>query len=111
VIRVLVCYGRPEDPEAFDRHYFDVHVPLASALPGLREFRVSLGQIAVGGERADTEGPYLIASLAWDSAEEHEASLASPEGRATTADLDNFATGGWWLWQYEEQPAGDRVAG
>ena len=104
MIRVLVCYGAPTDRREFDRYYFDVHVPLASALPGLRDYSVSSGEIVASGDRA----PYLIASLAWDSPQALEESLSSPAGAAVTADLDNFASGGWWLWRYEERPAGDR---
>ncbi|MBJ7352182.1 MAG: EthD family reductase, partial [Rhodococcus sp.] len=37
-VRVAVCYGMPEDPAAFDRHYAEVHVPLARAVPGLVDF-------------------------------------------------------------------------
>jgi uncharacterized protein (TIGR02118 family) len=28
---------RPEDVEAFERHYAEVHAPLAAAIPGLRK--------------------------------------------------------------------------
>lgn len=108
MIRVLVCYGTPEDPEAFQRHYFDVHVPLVWKMPGLRDYTVSSGDVV---STADG-GPYLIASLAWDSADDLAADMGSPEGAAVTADVENFATGGWWLWQYEEQPTdADRSAG
>ena len=33
--RMLVVYRTPNDPEAFDEHYFGVHVPMARQLPGL----------------------------------------------------------------------------
>jgi uncharacterized protein (TIGR02118 family) len=36
-----VLYDRPDDPEAFDRHYRDVHIPLARKIPGLRRYTVS----------------------------------------------------------------------
>jgi len=39
--RVAVCYGRPTDPEAFDKYYNEIHVPLASAVPGLSDFTFS----------------------------------------------------------------------
>jgi uncharacterized protein (TIGR02118 family) len=26
--RMVVVYKTPRDPKAFDRHYFDVHVPI-----------------------------------------------------------------------------------
>lgn len=33
--KVVVCYGHPEDSDAFDAHYRDVHIPLARRIPGL----------------------------------------------------------------------------
>jgi uncharacterized protein (TIGR02118 family) len=38
MVRFLVLYDQPEDPEAFDRHYREVHIPLAKKLPGLRRY-------------------------------------------------------------------------
>ena len=36
VHRLLVSYGRPDDPEAFDAYYRDVHAPLTLQLPRRR---------------------------------------------------------------------------
>ena len=36
--RVTVCYGKPSDPAAFDRHYATVHAPLVRLVPGLSGF-------------------------------------------------------------------------
>jgi uncharacterized protein (TIGR02118 family) len=98
MMRMIVGYGAPEDPAAFHRHYDEVHVPLVWTLPGLREYRVSRGDI--GSPAGDA--PYLVASLAWDSAAEMDAALGSPEGARVSADVEVFASGGWWLWTYEE---------
>jgi uncharacterized protein (TIGR02118 family) len=34
--RFLALYKTPPDPEAFDRHYHQTHIPLIRRLPGLR---------------------------------------------------------------------------
>ena len=34
---------------AFDKHYFDAHVPIAKKIPGLRKFEVSRGPVATLG--------------------------------------------------------------
>ncbi len=34
---MIVIYKHPANPEAFDEHYFGVHIPLAKKLPGLRK--------------------------------------------------------------------------
>ena len=89
VVRFLVVYDEPTDPEAFDRHYREVHVPLTRRLPGLRRFSISGEAAAVRGEPA-----HLVAELEWDDLDALRAAFASPEGRATAADVANLATSG-----------------
>ena len=88
---IVVLYKTPTDPAAFDKYYVDTHIPLAKKLPGLRKYVISKGPIATPG------GPsavYLIATLSFDSMAAIGAAFASPEGKATAADLPKFATGG-----------------
>src|SRR5215211_1018109 len=40
VIRFLITYDTPADPEAFDRHYHEMHAPLARRLPGVLDYTV-----------------------------------------------------------------------
>jgi len=86
---VIVSYGKPESPEAFDRHYADVHVPLVRAMPQLLGFEHSRGPIV-----GDGDTPYLIAILRFASEDALQTSMASPEGKAAVDDLKNFASGG-----------------
>ena len=59
--RFVVMYDTPSDIEAFERHYREVHIPLAKQLPGLRRYTVSHDATPVIGE------PYhLVAMLDWD---------------------------------------------
>jgi len=89
--KVYALYKTPADPAAFERYYFDRHVPLAKTIPGLRSYEVTRGTIAAMGGPA----PYhLIATLSFDSRAAVDAALASPQGQATARDLGNFATGG-----------------
>ena len=39
--RMVVVYKTPEDIKAFNRHYFEKHVPIAKKRPGLRKYEVS----------------------------------------------------------------------
>lgn len=89
--RVIVLYGTPEDPVAFDRHYAEVHTPLTTAMPKLAGFEISRGPVTAA---PDDEAPYLVATLSYACDEDLAASLASPEGQAAVADLANFASGG-----------------
>jgi uncharacterized protein (TIGR02118 family) len=80
--RLLALYETPTDPEAFDRHYREVHIPLGRRLPGLRRYTVSRDLAAVRGGTPY----YLVAELEWDTMDELHAAFASPEGRTTAAD-------------------------
>ncbi len=96
--KVLVMYNQPADPAAFDKYYFETHVPIADKIPGLRSGTVNQGPVVgvTGGS-----APYLIAELHFDSMEDLQAAMASPEGRAAAADLANFATGGATILAFE----------
>jgi uncharacterized protein (TIGR02118 family) len=78
--RFLAFYETPADPEAFDRHYRQIHIPLLRQLPGLRQY--------TGRDVAALRGApcYLIAELEWETMDELRAAFASPAGRATAAD-------------------------
>jgi uncharacterized protein (TIGR02118 family) len=90
MVRFLVLYSQPDDPGAFDRHYREVHIPLAKKLPGLRRYTVSRNIGAVRGG----EPYYLVAELDWDDMESMRAAFRSPEGRATAEDVPKFAPAG-----------------
>ena len=94
---LLVQYGVPVDPAAFDRYYRETHVPLAKTIPGLREYTISDGPVSALTGTA----PHLVALLVFDSADALQAAFASAEGQATAADLVNFATGGVSMFVYE----------
>jgi uncharacterized protein (TIGR02118 family) len=88
---VVAMYRMPSDPAAFNRYYFETHVPIARKIPGLRAYEITVGPILALGNAA----PYhLIATLRFDSMAVIQSALASPEGQATSADLANFADGG-----------------
>lgn len=77
---LFACYREPADRQAFDQHYADNHSALGLALPGLRSFT---GTHPTPGADGSAPEYYLIG-----------AGLASPQGVAAVADLDNFAGAG-----------------
>ena len=81
--RMLVIYKTPKDIAAFEKHYWDVHIPLAKGLPGLRKYEVSRGPIAVVSGDTNT---YLIATLYFDSMEAIKEAFASECGQACAKD-------------------------
>jgi uncharacterized protein (TIGR02118 family) len=89
--RLLAVYETPADPAAFDRHYRDVHIPLARRLPGLRRYTIGRDVTPVRGG-----APFhLVAELEWETMEQLRSAFSPPEGRATAADaahLEELAT-------------------
>jgi uncharacterized protein (TIGR02118 family) len=94
--RVLIQYGRPSDSEAFEQYYRDVHVPLARSIPGLVRFQTGHAE-----PLDDTDAPYLVVTLDFESFEAFAAGLQSPEGVAAVADMPRFASGGASLSHYD----------
>jgi uncharacterized protein (TIGR02118 family) len=89
--QLLVMYRTPKDPAAFDRYYFETHIPIARKMPGIRKYEVSQGPVATPA------GPspfHLIATLHFDTLAAIRNAFASAEGQAAAADVQNFATGG-----------------
>lgn len=87
--KLYAIYQQPADAAAFDRYYFDKHLPLAKTIPGLRSYEVTRGDVmGMTGKHS----VYLVATLEFDSLEAIGAAMASPQGQATAADLANFAS-------------------
>jgi uncharacterized protein (TIGR02118 family) len=98
--RVVAMYKPPKDPVAFDKYYFATHVPIAKRIPGLRKYEVSRGAVA---SPAGASGVHLVAILHFDDMAVIERALTSPEGQATVADLQNFATGGVGILMFDQR--------
>ena len=91
MVKAVVLYGTPEDPDAFERYYADTHTALAKAIPGLQRFEAARGVGTPDGGAA----PYQrIAELSFADMDALQAGLGSEEGQAAVNDIPNFATGG-----------------
>ena len=91
MIKLLVLYGHPRDPAAFDRYYQEVHIPLAKRMKGLKKWTIG----KVQGTPDGSPSPYYyVAELTMESRAAFDELLASPEGKAAVADVPNYATGG-----------------
>jgi uncharacterized protein (TIGR02118 family) len=85
---MVVIYKQPADVKAFEKHYFETHIPLARKLPGLRKYEVSRGPVTVVAGPRDV---HLIGTLHFDDLDAIKNAFASPEGRAAAADRQLFA--------------------
>ena len=87
--RFIVLWGTPQDPVEFDRHYREVHIPLARKILGLRRYTLSRDEAAIRGGKPY----YRVAELDFDDVTAMREGFASPAGQATAADVAVMAAG------------------
>ena len=105
MLRLLVLYGHPHNPAAFDKYYRETHIPIAQRMQGLKKWTIG----KVGGTPDGQPAPYYyVADLYLENRAALDALLASPEGQAAVADVPNYATGGvtFLLTEVEEVACG-----
>jgi uncharacterized protein (TIGR02118 family) len=91
MVKLVVAYGAPQDPAAFEQHYASTHTPIVHKIPNLQRFEAG----KVLGTPDGSPAPYFwIAELSFDDVPTLQAAMASPEGAAAAADVPNFASGG-----------------
>jgi uncharacterized protein (TIGR02118 family) len=88
--RLIALYNVPDDADAFDAHYRDVHSAIVARYPNLRDVRLTR-PVGVAGRST----PYhLMAEMVFDTAADLDAALMSEAGAASAKDLRNFAGAG-----------------
>lgn len=87
--KMIAIYKTPKDPAAFDKHYYEIHVPLAKRLPGLIKYETNKGAVTTitGGV-----SPYLIGTLYFEDLDAIKNAFASEVGRACAADRRRLAS-------------------
>ncbi|MGH8987860.1 MAG: EthD family reductase [Acidimicrobiales bacterium] len=76
-VKLVALWSTPEDPEGFETHYRDTHVPLVAKLPALKG--------AVASKALD--GPYYrMAELLFEDANDLQTAMKSTEGQALVDD-------------------------
>lgn len=84
--KLIMVYEKPKDVEGFEKHYFDVHVPLGRKIPNIKNESIHR---VVQTQNSNRE-LYLIIELEFDSVETIVKSLASPEAKVAEADGPNL---------------------
>jgi uncharacterized protein (TIGR02118 family) len=88
--RMIAIYKTPKDTAAFDKHYFEVHIPMAKKLPGLIKYDVGRSPIMSTTGHSDI---YCIGTLHFENMDAIKKAFASPEGQACAADRRILAPG------------------
>ena len=86
--KLVAVYKTPTDVEAFEKHYFETHIPLAKKMPGFKRYEVSKRPVSVVAGPGDV---FLIGTIHFEDLEALKNAFASPEGRACAADRRVFA--------------------
>ena len=88
--KIIVLFGKPTDPELFDKQYWQDHVPMAKQMPGLKKYTVHK---VVGAPRGDPVY-YQVAELEFENMDNLKSALASQAGRDSGRHSVKIATGG-----------------
>jgi uncharacterized protein (TIGR02118 family) len=87
MIKILVLYPWPEDPEHFRRHYLARHLPLCRDIPGILHSYYTFEPRSLGVQSKW----FCIYEAEFDSADALEEALKAPEMLRASADIQNYS--------------------
>jgi len=88
-MKLLALYATPKDIDAFEKAYFDTHLPLIEKVPGLQHVKVlHINRVVVG-----TRAPFMITEMDFADSDARKTAMKSPEMAAAGENLDTFAAG------------------
>jgi uncharacterized protein (TIGR02118 family) len=87
-MKLVALYRQPEDPPAFDRAYYDTHLPLLEQVPGLLRKELTRFTRTIMGEEF-----YLMAVMHFEDEAALKSGMRSPEMAAAGENLNSFAEG------------------
>ena len=88
-MKLIALYNTPPDPEAFERAYFETHVPLLKKVPGLTVIDVERATRTIMGD----EDLYMLAVMQFTSDAALKEAMKSAEMAAAGKNLNEFAHG------------------
>ncbi len=87
MVKLIALYRKPADIGVFEKHYFEVHIPLVEKIPNLLKTEVS----KLKGFSGPDYKYYMIAEMYFEDIDKFNEGMASPEGKASGKDLMSFA--------------------
>lgn len=92
MVVLSAIFSKPEDTQAFDEHYSNVHAPLMSKVPGLLRMEVlRYSKMITPPTATVAEQPYLQCNMYFESKDTFKTAMASDENKAAGKDLMSFA--------------------
>ncbi len=85
-MRLIALYRPPPDPAAFDKDYFDTHLPLIGKVPGLQRTALTKFTRTIQGD-----GYYMMAEMFFSDESSLKQAMRSPEMAAAGDNLASFA--------------------
>src|SRR5436305_15347700 len=93
-VKLTVVYGTPEDADAFEKHYFDVHMPIVQRWPGVERTEVAK---VTGGPMGSPSPYHLITEIYFADEAALNAALGSDAGAEAGKDFGQIATPGSFM--------------
>jgi uncharacterized protein (TIGR02118 family) len=87
MVKLIALFRKPSGIAEFDKHYDDIHTPLVKKYPGLRKLEIT----RITGAPIGETKYHLLCEMYWDSKDDMDKALGSPEGRSVAKDLMSFA--------------------
>ena len=98
--KLISLYDHPTDAAAFEKYLNETHLDIARKIPGLRSLEISRGPVMT----AAGPGPYhLLVILNFETMDDLNAGLNTPEGHAAAADAAFLGTGGLTVLVFDSQ--------
>ncbi|AOH53721.1 EthD family reductase [Peribacillus muralis] len=88
MVKLIALYKQPENKEAFDEHYFNVHGPITEKIPGLKKMEVTK---IVGTPMGKDSEYHILCEMYYEDHDALQKGMRSPEGKASGKDLMGFA--------------------
>ena len=86
-VKLVALYRKPDDVDAFMRHYEEVHMPLVAKTPHLE--KTVIGRVK--GSPMGEPPYFLVTEMFFPDPERFEEAMRSPENKAAGKDLMSFA--------------------
>ncbi|GAB3043758.1 EthD family reductase [Virgibacillus ainsalahensis] len=87
MVKLIALYKQPEDKQAFDEHYTNVHAPITEKIPGLRKMEVT----KIVGAPTGKSDYYLLCEMYYDDHDSLKQAMKTDESKASGKDLMSFA--------------------